>query len=331
MSSQSSIERPLIVIGAPRSGTTILRHCLAQHPSLWHPRAESHSILEGPVHPAPDFESNRCTASDLSEKECGALRLAFYRAAMNLNVLLNDASLFFRGRTLLQRAVLRLVVPGVGSVTKAFRPSSIRLLEKTPKNSLRVSLLNRLFPDAYFVWNKREPEKNVDSLIAGWRTTDTFGPIEQPRFATYDVAGQLNLQDYEGVAWKFALIPEWRSLEGRRVADVAAWQYLQCNRYALRDFEEIKKDRLLEVKHEEFVGNPLATVQKIVDWAGLSQSRSVDQFASSLPKVNDTHTAERDQQTGLRYPKEVRRSLSELPDLPALLERMGYEPSAVAS
>jgi len=46
------IERPIIILGAPRSGTTILQRCLALHPDLWHLPGESHFILEGPLHPS---------------------------------------------------------------------------------------------------------------------------------------------------------------------------------------------------------------------------------------------------------------------------------------
>jgi len=325
----SKIENAIIIIGAPRSGTSILRNCLAQHPKLWHLRAESHCILEGPLHPAPEFESNRCTAADFEEYQCETLREKFYRSAINLNILFEDAGLFFQGRTLLQRAVLRLTVPAVGVMTKPFRPQSIQLLEKTPKNSLRVSLLNRLFPDAYFIWNKRDPKDNIDSLVDGWRTTDAFGPIERPRFATYDVVGELDLQDYDGTAWKFALVPEWQSLSGKRVADVAVWQYLQCNRYALKDFQAIDDERIFEIKHEAFVQSPLSIVRGILDWIDLPRKRSVKRFATALPQVNDTQSAERDQETGLRYPKEVRRVLSEYPELTDLVERMGYQPPAI--
>jgi len=252
--------------------------------------------------------------------------MGFYRSAINLNVLVDDAWLFFQERTLLQRAALRFAVPAVGAITKLFKPQSIQILEKTPKNSLRVSLLNRLFPDAYFIWNKRDPKYNIDSLIDGWRATDAFGPIERPRFATYDVADELDLQDYSGTAWKFALVPEWQSLYGKRVADVAVWQYLQCNRYALNDFQAIDDERIFEVKHEAFVQSPLSIVRDILDWIGLSQKRSVKRFATALPQVNDTQSAQRDQETGLRYPEEVRRVLSEYPELTDLVERMGYQP-----
>jgi len=253
------------------------------------------------------------------------LREAFYHRALNLNVLLDDPSYFFTGRSLLKRAFLRIAVPALGMFTRIYKNESIRLLEKTPKNSLRVSFLNRLFPKALFIWNKRGPKKNIDSLIAGWRTTDRLGPLESPRFATYDVAGELDLQDYEGTAWKFALVPGWRSLRGGCVADVAAWQYFQCNHYAMKDFQVIEEDRIFEVKHERFVDDPLPIVHDILKWADLPQAKAVDRFAKALPRVNDTREDdERNHGKSLRCPNEVRRVVNGLSELEGLCENMGY-------
>jgi len=237
----------------------------------------------------------------------------------------NSATFLFSGSSLAERAVLYFGVPAIGTLTKLFRPHSIRFLEKTPKNSLRVPLLNRLFPDAYFIWNKREPVRNIDSLIAGWRATDSLGPFERERFATYDIADELNLRDYDGSAWKFALVPEWRSLRGGQISHVAAWQYLQCNRYAFNDLRNIEDERVFEVKHERFVRSPISTVNEILEWANLKKASSIEKFASALPLVNDTQNVEAKDESQLRYPKEVRGGISKYAELYNLVDVMGYD------
>ena len=55
------ITSPIIILGAPRSGTTILHRSLAMHPELWHLPAESHAILEGPLHPRLGPSSSACS------------------------------------------------------------------------------------------------------------------------------------------------------------------------------------------------------------------------------------------------------------------------------
>jgi hypothetical protein len=192
-------------------------------------------------------------------------------------------------------------------------------------------LLDRLFPDALFIWNRRHPAKNIDSLVAGWHTSDRIGPIELPRFArsSYPVAEELNLKDYSDKWWKFALVPEWETLKSKTIGEVAAWQYYQCNRYALNDFQSIDDERILELNHESFVQNPLSSVRDILEWADLSMSQVVEQFARALPRVNDTKGETRDEETGLRYPEGVQRGMRSIPEFNGLSSRMGYSEASV--
>lgn len=306
------IERPIVIIGAPRSGTTILRRCLAVHPDVWHLPAESHGILEGPLDPrGSNFASNRCRAEDVTEERVRSLREQFYEAAINLNAILSDPSLVFATSRLHERILGKAVTIALGQISKLRKPSSIRFLEKTPKNSLRVSLMNRLFPDAVFIWNRRDPEPNIDSLIAGWHAVDQIGPITLNRFARagYRIMDQLDVQDYGGESWKFALVPEWRALEGCTIGEVAAWQYYQCERCACDDLSSIDEERVIEVRHEDFTRQPVKITSQILSWAGLSVDPVVERFASELPQVNTTSGEEQRRASGLRYPDQVRQGM----------------------
>lgn len=310
------IKRPIIIIGAPRSGTTIVRRCLAMHPVLWHLPAESHMILEGPLDPrTSELDSNRVLAHDIGSKLVSSLQSRFYEKAINLNFILSNPGIVFSADHIYERILSKLTTFTLGNLSKLRKPSSIRLLEKTPKNSLRVSLMNRIFPDALFVWNRREPEPNIDSLIDGWYATDEIGPITLDRYARagYSIAGQLDLKDYSGRWWKFALVPDWRSLEGCTVGEVAAWQYYQCERHAENDLSEIENDRVFEMRHEDFVNRPLELTSKILAQAGLSVDPVVKQFANELPQVNTTSGCNQDCQSGLRHPDQVQRGIEMIP------------------
>lgn len=311
------IERPLIVIGAPRSGTTILRRCLALHPELWHLPAESHAILEGPIDPLDgELDSNRCRGEDVTEDTVQKLRSSFFEAAINLSTVLPDPSPVFAASRLHERILSKLATTGLGQLSKLRKPSSIRFLEKTPKNSLRVSLMNRVFPDALFVWNRRAPESNIDSLIAGWHAVDKIGPITLNRFARagYPIMDRLDLQDYAGEWWKFALVPEWQGLKGRTIGEVAAWQYYQCERCAGDDLSRLDEERVFEVRHEEFVQRPLECTSEILSWAGLPGDPVVERFARELPRVNTTSDGKQKGDSGLRYPDQVRRGMEIIAD-----------------
>ncbi|HEU4641449.1 MAG TPA: sulfotransferase [Gemmatimonadaceae bacterium] len=326
---RNMLPRPIVVLGAPRSGTTILHRCLSLHPELWHLAAESHNILEGPLHPAiGGYSSNRAVADQLSEEELAQLRARFYDQAINLNAVLDDpSSLSAEEGGRIQRGVL---VRAVGLWSRLKRGSGpIRFVEKTPKNSLRVPFLDRLFPDALFVWIRRNAATNIDSLIAGWLATSRVGPVSRPRFARagYPIARTLHLQDYHERWWKFALVPGWRELVGATVADVALLQYYQCNQLALTDLASVDSRRVLALKYEEFTSDPVAHIRRIFEWAELAPSPLVDRFAAKLPRVNDA-TPGFDRSRGrLRYPDAVHAAMARRPAMRSLVSALGYAES----
>lgn len=324
------IDRPLVILGAPRSGTTLLFRCLAVHPDLWHLTAESHGILEGPlepgVHRVHSSASNRATAADCSEETAGHLRRSFYRSAINLNRVLSDPGALLGTSSLPGRAATRGALLLLGPLSRVGKPDRIRFLEKTPKNTLRVPFLERLFPDARYLFLSRHPLSNIDSILAGWRAGGGLTGFLPPRFARggYRLADELELDDYDGRYWKFALVPGWRDLAGHGVAEIAAWQYLQCNRYATKDLEAVHGERVLRIRLEEFVEDAPREVRRIARWADLSPAQPVDRFARKLPRVNPVEGDRERGPAGLRYPAEVRAAVGRWPELAELARRLGY-------
>ena len=316
-----AIERPIIIVGAPRSGTTILRNCLALHPDLWHLPGEAHAVLEGPFHPSHSgYESNRVTSA--SSTVAGELRAGFANGAINLNEGCTDPVALLSAASVRDRIVAKIATARAGRRSQRARPDRIRLLEKTPKNTLRVPLMAQLFPDALWILLTRRPEPNIDSLVDGWNAVDRFGPFSRPRFAAsgYPIAQQLELRDYDANVWKFALAPGWRELHGASVADVCAWQYLQCNRYAMADLD-LLGPRVFRLAHEEFTAAPVEITRAIFEWAELPESQLVDQYAAALPRVNATSEAPRNQ--GLRNAS-VRSAIDARPEIRELATTMGY-------
>ena len=126
--------RPVLVIGCPRSGTTVLRKLLLTGNELASVQAEGH-ILWNEFHPPRErtAASDALGAEDLSEREREYIYLA--------------VRLWARGR---------------------------RFLDKTPESCLRLEYLDALFPDATFVFLRRRGADNVNSLIEGWRARPRF-------------------------------------------------------------------------------------------------------------------------------------------------------------
>ncbi|MBL6751218.1 MAG: sulfotransferase [Nevskia sp.] len=134
-----ALERPVFIIAAPRSGSTLVFETLAQAPGLFSLGGEMHGVVERlpQLHPAA-AGSNRLTAAHAD----AAVRS---HILAELGARLRDRD----GRPL----------EGNG-----------RFLEKTPKNALRVPFFDALFPDALFVFLWRDPRENLSSIIEAWRS-----------------------------------------------------------------------------------------------------------------------------------------------------------------
>jgi hypothetical protein len=123
--------RPVFVIGAPRSGTTMLHRLLQASSELASMPYEGHDLWRIFHHPR-----YRGWSSD---------HLAFGDAVPGER---RFADTFINSRS---------------------ERDAARFVEKTPENSLRIGYLRELYPDAIFVVLRRDPCDVISSLIKGWR------------------------------------------------------------------------------------------------------------------------------------------------------------------
>lgn len=124
-------ERPVFVIGAPRSGTTMLFQLLRASPELASMPYEGHDLWRAFHHP-------RWSGWKSDHLGRGAALPGERRFA----------NAFISARSDRQAG---------------------RFVEKTPENSLRIGYLLELYPDAMFVVLKRDPCDVISSLIKGWQ------------------------------------------------------------------------------------------------------------------------------------------------------------------
>ncbi|MDE3088018.1 MAG: sulfotransferase, partial [Chloroflexota bacterium] len=210
--------QPLIIVSAPRAGSTLLFETLAHFSDLWTIGEESHEIIEGipALHPsAHGYSSNRLIATDVTPE---IKTLLYDRLARQLQDCQN-------------RPFIELPA--------AEQPSEIRLLEKTPKNALRIPFLRALFPDARFIFLYRDPAENISSIVDGWQSK---------RFIAYHA-----LPGWQGVAWSFLLIPGWETLVDRPLVEIAAHQWRVANETIMSDLALLPRDDWLFVRYTDLV------------------------------------------------------------------------------
>ena len=225
-------DRPLFIVSTPRSGSTLLFETLAQAPSLYTVGGESHWLIEdirafSP--PARGWGSNRLTAADAAPGSVEQLACAFYRE-------LRD-----RDRR-----------PPEGKV---------RMLEKTPKNALRVPFFDAAWPDSVFVYLYRDARETLSSMIEAWLSG---------AFQTYP-----HLPGWTGHPWSLLLVPGWHRLSGRPLPEIVAVQWATTTEIMLEDLSKLPRERLRGVAYDDFLAAPQPTVEALARSLDLEWDRSL--------------------------------------------------------
>jgi hypothetical protein len=251
-------ERPVFIVSPPRSGSTMLFETLARSPRVFTIGDESHQLIEGVPELSPQsrgFESNRLLAADATPALVETLRRRFYEA-------LRDRD----GRR-----------PPTGQ--------PVRMLEKTPKNSLRVPFLARVFPEAHFIYLYRDPRQVLSSMIEAWTTG---------RFRTYP-----QLPGWSGAAWSLLLVPGWRELIGRPLHEIVAAQWNAATRLLLDDLEALPVERCTIARYDALLADPTAQIRRLhaavgLEWDEAQVSLRLSKYTVSPPDAEKwrRHAAE---------------------------------------
>lgn len=240
----ANFHRPVFIVSAPRSGSTLLFETLSQAKDAWTIGDESHHVIESisSLHPrAHDWASNRLTADDSTSEVMAKLHAQFTRRLRNRC----ETAWNCNGDT-------------------GCRP--VRLLAKTPKDSLRIPFLKAVFPNARFIYLHRNPEANISSIMEGWRSR---------RFVTY-----ANLPGWASMPWSFLLPPDWQHYRDATLAEIAAFQWKSANQHILNDLSSIPADDCCTVRYDEFINNPQQTMYRLCQFADWPVDQHLDEYVS---------------------------------------------------
>jgi hypothetical protein len=196
-------------------------------------------------------------------------------------------------------------VPGSGA--------NVRLLEKTPKNALRVPFLLGVSGRAVHLPAARAAG-NLSSMMQAWRAK-----------------GWITLSPVAGLARSLvaAAAARLRTPAGPAARGNRGLQWRVANETILDDLADLPRERWINARYEDVLRDPRAQIVRLLEFMGLSMDARLEEYLSKpLPRSRYTQTAP-DPEKWKKNAAEIERVLPALAGISARLRALpAYSGSA---
>ena len=205
--SDTEVGKPIFIVGCSRAGTTLVYRTFSEAEELGSLKRETHDFW-AELHP-------------LEERDW-------------LTHALGAADASDRDRDIVARYFY-------------VHTGKHRFVDKNNQNSLCIPHLHALFPDAFFLYVKRDPGDNINSLIEGWGKENIFATWSR------DLPGTVSIEGGEYRHWCFVLPDGWRNYLASSIEEVCAFQYRSVNHSIIEALKGVPSSQWTEIKYEDLV------------------------------------------------------------------------------
>lgn len=192
-----------------------------------------------------------------------------------------------------------------------------RFVDKNNQHGLAVPYLHALYPDARFVYIKRNPGDTLNSMIEGWHRPE--------RYATWSTGlpAKVEIDGGRFTRWCHFLPEGWRNYLTASLEEVNAFQYASIHRALREASRNIPPDQWHEVFYEDVVRDPVGTNRRIFEYCELPFTADVEAHCRNLlDKPYDAFSEIRlDKWRDQRHRERIERVL---PGLEGLAGELGY-------
>ena len=233
---QPEFKRPVFVLGCSRSGTTAVYNVLGMAPELATMRKESHDFWNM-LHP---MKENNWDSHVLTEKDVTGTD---------------------------RREVPKFFYRYLGGK---------RFLDKANQNCFRIPYLHTMFPDAFFVYIKRDGRDNINSMIHGWGRPNEYATWSQ------DLPASVEIDNGSYNRWCFFLFPGWRDFISKSIEEVCAAQWIEANRAVLNAKNLIPTEHWVEIVYEDLLEKPVETFRSVFSRLNISFTDDIMKHCENL-------------------------------------------------
>jgi len=238
------MEKPIFVVGVPRSGTSFLYRLLGQHPDLgWFSQSTlkkfySHDYLEFVYlrrrvfglrnFPYPvDAFGERSFLTTESPVEMGDMWQQIIKGDWNTKITEN-------GLVFLKKIISETLV----------EQKRKRFVAKDPRNSIKISIISKIFPNSKFVHIIRDGRAVVNSMLK---------------------RSKENPSGYFGIPLKNSILKKNASKIEKH-----ALQWKQVIKKIREDSKKLSNNQYMEIRYEDLSNSPEQYMQKISSFCELS-------------------------------------------------------------
>ena len=252
-------KNPIIIIGAPRSGTNMLRDVLSSIDgiSTW-PCDEINYIWR---HGNKRFASDELLPEHATPQVCKYIRQQF-----------------------------DLLAKKTGATT---------IVEKTCANALRLGFVDKIFPDAKYIVIQRDGLDVVGSALKRWKAPLDFKYIAKkaryvPKTDLLYYGSNYLLNRIYKLFSKNKELPVWGPVidrlnelkQSRTVEEICTLQWKSSIDNTRRDLENIHRSRVFTLRYENFVKEPTEEFAKLVGFLEIDPDSTL--ASKALSKINES-------------------------------------------
>lgn len=260
----ADLDRPIFIVGCPRSGTGILHQLVRLHPAVaWITPFSNWLCGKSWFRRVPP--SLAYGVETILHRMPNALLPPLFRGPYDGSLGLASTFETHEGHSIWHRALpdapdhhtpAEAAIPKVRAYLRAVvdwhcryhaRP---RLVWKTPRNVFRLRFLHAVFPEAYVVHLVRDGRAVAASILK--RRAHDRRSVEE---------------------WWGVRPPGWRSMLSKPPITQAAWTWNQCLAQVRADASVFAEDHVMEMTYESLTTTPEAELRRLFSFADLDPER----------------------------------------------------------
>ncbi len=153
---------------------------------------------------------------------------------------------------------------------------TLEFVDKNNQNGLCLPYLLKLFPKARFVYVKRSPGDNINSLIEGWRKAGEFATWSDK------LPVDVNVEKGEFKRWCFFIAQDWKDYINESIENVCAYQYRIMNEAIIKGRVLVPKSQWVEIQYEDLLKDPVNGFKDAFISLGLEFDQHLEQHCGSV-------------------------------------------------